>query len=163
MMEPEQNKKDFSGIQPTSTPTHPADLADKAPLRPETGRRIWLQIYLPLAIGVLVIAGLGVGAWASDFGTASAWGDVGLVIIMVQSILLGTIALAMLAGLTYGVGWLTGLLPRPMRRGEEIMARAAGLTRRASNVALKPMFTLQATWAAVKAVFRGIVSIFRSV
>src|SRR3990172_8773675 len=84
----------------------------------------WLMIYLPLIFGLFGLVGLGVLLGRSQVASASTWADAGLVLLLVVAL-----------GLWSLVGWL----PLPMERGREWFAQSAGITRRAGDLAARPV------------------------
>jgi hypothetical protein len=45
-------------------------------------RQVWLQIYLPLAGGVLLLAAAAAGLWRADLAGASAWADASAILLL---------------------------------------------------------------------------------
>ena len=127
----------------------------------ETRRQIWMQIYLPLGIGVIILAALVLWVWQAEFGSISVWADVALVIVLIPLFVLGLIALIVVAGLTYGAFWLFGWLPDPLHRLQSTIARMERGMQKGADSAVRPMLVVQAVIAMLKAAVGGIGSIFR--
>lgn len=145
----------MSGGLPPESP-----FSDKAAR--ETRRQIWLQIYLPLGMGVMILAALVFWVWQAEFGAVTVWADVALVVVLIPLFVLGLIILIVLAGLTYGVFWLFGWLPDPLHRLQSIIARVERGTQKGADGVARPMLVVQAVIAMLEAAVGSIVSIFRS-
>jgi hypothetical protein len=127
----------------------------------ETRRQIWMQVYLPLGIGVITLAALVLWVWQAEFGAVSVWADVALVVVLIPLFVLGLITLVVLAGLTYGAFWLFGWLPDPLHRLQSTIARVERGTKKGADGVARPMLVVQAVIAMLKAAVGSIVSIFR--
>ena len=127
----------------------------------ETRRQIWMQVYLPLGIGVITLAALVLWVWQAEFGAVSVWGDVALVVVLIPLFVLGLITLIVSAGLTYGAFWLFGWLPDPLHRLQSTIARVERGTQKGADGVARPMLVVQAVIAMLKAAVGSIVSIFR--
>jgi hypothetical protein len=120
-----------------------------------------MQIYLPLGMGVMILAALVFWVWQAEFGAITVWADVALVLILIPLFVLGLIALIVLAGLTYGVFWLFDWLPDPLHRLQSIIARVVRETQKGADGVARPMLVVQAVIAMLEAAVASIVSIFR--
>ena len=140
-------------IQKTEKKRHPLDDLFR--------RHVWLQIYLPILLVVLALAVLVVILWVNQQGKASVWADVSLVMLIIPTFILGLILLVILAAVTYGIFYLIGVLPDPFRRVQEIMNQVSDTAERGSKMAAKPIIVPKAAGAAVEAIFKGIISIFK--
>ena len=128
----------------------------------ETRRQIWVQIYLPLGMWVMILAALVFWVWQAGFGAVTVWADVALVVVLIPLFVLGLIILIVLAGLTYGVFWLFGWLPDPLHRLQSIIARVERGTQKGADGVARPMLVVQAVIAMLEAAVASIVSIFHS-
>ena len=128
----------------------------------ETSSQVWVQIYLPLGMGVMILAALVFWVWQAEFGAVTVWADVALVLILIPLFVLGLTALIVLVGLTYGVFWLIGWLPDPLHRLQSTIARVERGTQKGADGVVRPMLVVQAVIATLKAAGGIIVSIFRS-
>jgi len=124
----------------------------------KTRRQIWLQIYLPLGIGVLILAGFGILVFMAGFGTVSVWADVGLVLIVIPAFVIGLLIFAALIGMTYGLFRLLNILPGPIHEVHSYVERAGEVMNRGADLAVWPMITLLKVGAVLKAIWRAIVS-----
>jgi ABC-type dipeptide/oligopeptide/nickel transport system permease component len=124
-------------------------------------KNVWLQIYLPILLGVIALAILVAIIWTGQQGTASVWADVSLMMLIIPTFIIGLILLVILGGLTYGIAYLIGVLPDPFRRLQEIMNQVSASFERGSKIAAKPIIVPSAVGAAIRAIFKGIASIFK--
>jgi cell division protein FtsW (lipid II flippase) len=114
-------------------------------------RQVRLQVYLPLGLGILAVAGVGLGLWLTGVGQASVWADIGLVYLIVTGMVLLLVFLAVVIALTLGVSWLILRLPEPAQRLQEIVARIARLVRRVADRSTQPFIGVQAGWISLRA------------
>jgi hypothetical protein len=124
----------------------------------KTRRQIWLQIYLPLGIGVLILTGLVIWVLVAGFGKVSAWADIGLVLILIPAFVVGLLILAALIGMTYGLFRLLDILPDPIYKVHSSVERVGEVMSRGADLVAWPMVTLLKVGAALKAFWRAIVS-----
>lgn len=126
----------------------------------KTRRHIWLQIYLPLILGAIILAGLGIWVVLAGFGTASVWADVGLVLIIIPTFVIGLLIFAALLGITYGLFRLIGILPDPIDRVYMTVERIGEVISQGMDLVVKPVFAVRKTGAALRAVWKIIISLF---
>lgn len=126
----------------------------------KTRRHIWLQIYLPLILGAIILVGLGIWVVLAGFGTASVWADVGLVLIIIPTFVIGLLIFAALLGITYGLFRLIGILPDPIDKVYMTVERIGEVTSKGMDLAVKPVFAVRKTGAALRAVWKIIISLF---
>jgi hypothetical protein len=138
----------------------PAQDRNREKITRKTKRHIWLQIYLPMILGVIILAGLGIWVVLEGFGTASVWADVGLVLIIIPTFIIGLLVFAALIGITYGLFRLIGILPDPFDKVYMTIERVREVTSQGADLAVKPVITVQKTGAALKAVWKIIISLF---
>lgn len=125
-------------------------------------RQIWLQIYLPLFVGVLALIGLVVFLRSGGVGTASAWADASTVFLLMPVIILGLFLTLACIALSIGLGYLIGWLPGPIRKGWEVLLRVESGVRRGADVAARPMISAKGLWASMRAGVDAVTSIFRA-
>ena len=131
-------------------------------MKPETKRQIWLQIWLPFILGVLVLMGIVTGLVLTRAGTTSAWADAALVFLLLPILLVGMIVIVGIGILVYFVGKLARRVPGPLRMADDKMQQVEGIVRRVSGQMVKPFIHLPASWASVQAAVENILSIFRA-
>jgi membrane protein implicated in regulation of membrane protease activity len=132
------------------------------PMKPETKRQIWSQIWLPFIIGILIVSGIVTGLMFARVGTASAWADTAFVFLFLPLLLVGIIVIATVGALIYFVGRAMRRLPGPLRMVDARVKQAEGMARRVSGQLVKPFIVLPAGWASIQAVIDKILSIFRA-
>jgi len=132
----------------------------KHPLDESYRRKVFLQIYLPLFL-ILIAVGVLVGSlWVTESGSASAWADLSLVMLIIPALIVGLILLIFLAAFVYGIWYLIGIIPEPMRQLQDIVKKVAASTERYTNLAAKPVIIPRALSSGISAAIRGILSIF---
>jgi TRAP-type C4-dicarboxylate transport system permease small subunit len=131
------------------------------PLDDRFRKTVWWQIYLPIILFVVLFAILAAVLWSSRTGTASSWGDVSLVLLSVPAAILGLILLLILVGCAVAITYLIRFLPDPFRRLQEILDQVFETTEKVSKMVTKPVMVPSAAGAAIRAVFVGIISIFK--
>jgi hypothetical protein len=100
-------------------------------------RTVALQVYLPLGVGVIVVAlAVGLGLVAGGAGGLSAGGmaDVSTILLLLPLMLLGLIALLGFAAVVVGLERLVRWLPPRSRQVQRLAARIA---RKSEDVADK--------------------------
>jgi hypothetical protein len=125
-------------------------------------RQIWLQIYLPLFVGILGLIGLVILLRRGAVGTASAFADASTVFLLIPVIFLGLLFTLVCIALSVGLGYLIGWLPGPIRKGWEALIRVESGVRRGADLAAQPMISAKGVWASVQAVLDSVASIFRA-
>ena len=126
----------------------------------EFQKRVWLQIYLPLILIILLVGSLVAYLWVGGVGTYSGWADTALIFLLIPVLLAGLIFFAVVAGLCYGIIYLIGWLPGPSKQGQEIMRRVAFETRRVADLVVRPFFAHNAAKSAFSKAIRHLASIF---
>lgn len=122
-------------------------------------REVWLQIYLPLLIGLLLVGGLLAAAILSPTVVGvSTLADVSLVFVLAQLILMAIVPLVLIVALAVGVWALIRILPEYFRQAADVMARVADQTRRASRYARSPSLAARSLGPALWRVARGLVT-----
>ena len=134
---------------------------EKVGLRPSTRRQFRREIYLPLIIGVLLIAGLAIFLWPDD-SNPGVLADVSVVCLALPILLLGVLAVVILGIAVFATEKLIQMLPAPFRKAHRIIERLERAAKRGGDLAAKPMISTLSAWAGIKAFFRGAASIFRS-
>lgn len=119
------------------------------------------MIYLPLIAGTLALAALGVLLARAQLASASTWADAGLVLLLVMALGPALVLLALLSAIGVGLWYLIRWMPLPMQHGRRWSAESTRVTRRAADLAVKPIVTPSAVWAALAAAWRTLLSIFR--
>jgi hypothetical protein len=125
-------------------------------------RQVWLQIYLPLLVGLLALIGLVVFVRGGGIGTASVWADASTVFLLIPVIILGLLLTLVCVALSVGLGYLIGWLPGPIRKGWEGFLRVESTVRRGADMAARPMIAAKGLWASLRAGVASVTSIFRA-
>jgi len=115
-------------------------------------RAVWLQVYLPLILGAMLVVALVVlGLVTSGRGGASASGmaDVALVALLLPAMLLGVLALAAMVLLSVGVARLIGWIPDRSRIAQRIAAQAARQSDRIAGSAAQVVVVPKSAWGAL--------------
>jgi len=132
----------------------------KNPLDVSYRKVVVLQIYFHFLL-VLILVGVLVGSiWVTGSGSASVWADLSLVMLIIPAFVIGLILLIVLAAFVYGIWYLIGIIPEPMRQLQDIVKRVAASTERFTNLAAKPVIIPRALRAGISAAIKGILSIF---
>jgi hypothetical protein len=122
-------------------------------------RQVRLQIYLPLGLFTVLLAGVVAWFWIGGIGDAGVWADVGLIMLIIPGLLVGLIVLALFVALAFLIGRLIGLIPEPANRLRLIFRRVERETTRGVDLALRPLVNLSALWSAVKTIGTSLASI----
>lgn len=125
-------------------------------LSPATRRQIWLQITLPLLLGVIVLAVLGLAMYAVGFGGVSVWADVSLVLLILPLLLVGLLALVLTGAVLFALLKVRGWLLPPLRKAQTYVARAEQMTRRGMDMTARPLIVLDGIGAGFARILRGV-------
>lgn len=134
----------------------PPLLPERNPVTTQRHRRevLW-QITIPLIVVVLIfLAVAGLVAFRADSATASLWGDISLIWLIIPAFIGGLILLALLAGLAFGVIWLVRNLPPLALKAQNIFVTVGVNVRKATDLAVEPILRVQSTAAALKVLLR---------
>lgn len=134
--------------------THPAAQAAHR-------RQAWLQIYLPVAVGVLAVGALATGLWLGGIGSAGVWADVALVLLLGLGLVIGLLGLGVAVGLLVVAFWAIRALPPQAARLQQFFRQAALAVRRGADTGAAPLLTVRAAWGAAGRVAQGLASVFR--
>jgi len=124
-------------------------------------RQVILEIYLPLLVGIAVLAAVAVLLWRSGAGEASAWADASTVLLLLPLLALSLLPIAILAAVAYGVTKLIEVIPGPAHQAQSAVAQVARTTKRGTSAALRPFFSVYATAASVRRGAQVLLSIVR--
>jgi hypothetical protein len=98
-----------------------------------------------------MVAVLVVVLWGGA-GKARLWADVSLIYLTAAAGVVGLLFLVIVAGLAYGVAWLTGHIPGPSRRARDLATRIRTASRRGANGLAVPAIRAAALWASLRAI-----------
>lgn len=130
-------------------------------IRSRYRRQLWLEILIPTIGGAVIVAGLALVLARSGVGTVSAWADAALALMLIPFLLLALIPLVAIAGLAYGVGWVTGQIPAPLNRVRAAVYRARISLERGANLAVQPIIQGRSAKTAVGEALSSLVDILR--
>jgi hypothetical protein len=124
-------------------------------------RQVWLQVYLPFIGGLAVLAGVAAVLWTSGTGSASAWADASLILLLLPLILFSVIPIVLLIALIYGVSYLIKRIPVPANQAQQAIAQVGHTIQRAADQAVQPMVISKSGVFAARRVIQYFASIFR--
>jgi len=119
-------------------------------------RAVWLQVYLPLVLGVVLVAALiAVALAASGRGgaTTSGMADMALVVLLMPVMLLGMIGLVAIVLLIVGVARVIGWIPERSRIVQRIAAQASQESDRIAGRAAQVVVVPKSAWSAIGALW----------
>lgn len=123
-------------------------------------RTVWLQIYLPMLAGVLLLGGLVAWIWIAGAGSASVWADSAFALLSIPALIFGLLVLGIVGGLVYVVFLVIEKLPAPAAQLQEIFAQIAETARQVLDGVAKPMLAPKAAWASLLRAWKILGSIF---
>lgn len=124
-------------------------------------RQVRLQVYLPLGIGLLVLAGAVALLWRGQVGNASVWADTALALLLLIAIVLGLVVLLVISALVIGVWFAVRKLPEPFAQARMAVARAEHAVDQAYHKAALPMIVPKAAAHSIASGIRYLAGIFR--
>lgn len=124
-------------------------------------RQVWLQIYLPLFLGILILGLAAAGLWRGAVAGTSAWADASLILLLLPVMVVSLIPLVLLAALIYLVTLALQRLPAPAYRVQQALAEVQRRARRGGQLAAAPMVQSKAAIGALQSGIHHLTSIFR--
>jgi hypothetical protein len=112
-------------------------------------------VFVPLFLGVILVAALAVGIGMSSRGGTRLWADISLIWLIIPLIIAALIPLALLIALIWGLTRLLGLLPGWMYQVQGIFRRINAGVRQGADRVTAPILETRSRVAAVKAL-RGL-------
>lgn len=122
-------------------------------------RQVWLQIYLPLAVGVLLLAAAAAGLWRADLAGASAWADASAILLVLPVLVAALIPLVLFTGAIYLVTKLIGAIPEPAHRIQVALQDVARRAQRAQKLVTQPLGAARGLRGALRAALRRLASL----
>lgn len=123
-------------------------------------KQVWLQVYLPLALGLVLLTTLIVVLWRGPVGDASVWADTALAFLMLPVMLVGLLLLALFGALVVGVTLAVRRLPEPFEQARLAVARVEDTADQVAGKAALPVIIPSAIFHTIGAVLRYLAGIF---
>ena len=143
---------------PADTGNQPAALPDQ--LQSDHRRQTLLQIFLPLAIGVLAMLAVGVLAIlssATNYDSSLKWANISAIMLIIMSVIFFLIILVILLVLIYGIARLAQITPIYTRLAQYYVYRAATIIFTATDALVKPVVSGR-SWLASLQTFQSSLS-----
>jgi hypothetical protein len=115
-------------------------------------RQVWLQIFLPLGLLLLLLAVVSVFLWPRSPLAASAYADTALVFLILPVMLFGVIALAVVVAAIYLLVMLLRRIPEPAYQVQLALDRVKRKVSQGADLAARPFVRLSAIRAALGAI-----------
>jgi hypothetical protein len=112
------------------------------------------QILLPIVLVAILFLALIVLvniATFRDNGDVGRWAAISTMWIAIPVCIMGLVFLALLGGLVYLMGRLLGIAPRYTGKAQDFVHKLAIRIRRAADMTVKPVFTVNGFGATIKA------------
>lgn len=113
------------------------------------------QILLPIilaAILFLALVILVILATANGTGDVGRWAAISTMWIAIPTCIMGFVLLALLGGMVYLMGRLLGVAPTYTGKAQDFVHKFAIRIRRAADMAVKPIFSVNGFGATIKAI-----------
>ena len=120
-------------------------------------RQFWTQIFLPLALAIVLIIVVAVLLSISALGgtgDSAIWAAISTIWLVIPAMLFGFIFLATLVGLVYLLARALDVLPDYTLQAHYYVNRAASAIMNFSDTLTKPFIFLDSVGASLKAIFR---------
>ena len=124
-------------------------------------RQVWLQIYLPFGVGLLLLLALIAIILFAQYGDASVWADLSVVILVSAALILGFLGLTVLVAASIGVIYLIRNIQEPFDQTRQAAFQAQQAVEEASIAAAKPVIAPQAATHAFISGVRYLAGIFK--
>jgi hypothetical protein len=122
-------------------------------------RQVWLQIFLPLVLGILGVAVVAYLLAQRSVAAPSAWADASLILLLLPVLVVALLPIVLFAGLAYLAGLLIQRIPDPASRAQDALAEVARQARQAGAVAVRPMIVTQSFLAALARAIRRLAAV----
>lgn len=122
-------------------------------------RQMRIQVWLPLAVSILIILVLMILTIISAIQGSPQiewWGNISAIIVILPVLLILFIFLAITGAIVYGMTKLLNRVPDWMLRLQLIFERLSLSVRRASDSATKPVFTVNGFSSRVRAFWKSV-------
>jgi uncharacterized BrkB/YihY/UPF0761 family membrane protein len=124
-------------------------------------RQVWLEIYLPLALGLAAVAAAATMLWGSGMATARAWADASAILFILPVLAFALVPLILLVALSVGIILLIRRLPEGSQQVQSVFYRVQWAARRAADAVILPWLMIESARAAGRAGVDVLLSIFR--
>jgi hypothetical protein len=115
---------------------------------------VLLQVFLPLAIGAIVILTLSLGAAIGSFLDVSRWADISLIWLILIYLAFALVFLVFLVAMIFGVAWLLHNLPIYARQAQDLFILIRVQVGRVSDKAVEPFLRVHSFTAGLKGIRR---------
>lgn len=119
-------------------------------------REVLIQITIPLVVGVVILIALMVLAALSSAPTASRWGDISLIWLIIPTMLFGMILLILTAAVAYGVVRLIQVVPGLFRKLQDLLNTVGAMVRMIDDKLVEPSLRIHSFWAGARAARRTL-------
>ncbi len=109
------------------------------------------QIYLPLAVGLIVVVVFAVFTGLASTEGASRWADISLIFLIIPVMMVTLLFLAFTAGLIYIVVKLLQEIPVYTRQAQEMIQMVSQRVRKGTDLAVEPVLRIHGFRAALRA------------
>lgn len=113
-------------------------------------REVLLQITLPFVIGLVILLALAVFVSVAGGSNTSRWADVSIIWLIIPSMFLGLLLMVLLGALLYLLITLIRALPVFTLKIQEFLSLVYLRTKRASDLAVEPIFKIEGLLAAIR-------------
>jgi hypothetical protein len=124
-------------------------------------RQVWLEIYLPLVLGLAAVVAAAWFLWGAGVASASSWANASTILLILPILVASLIPLILLVALSVGIIFLIRRLPEVSMRMQSIMYRIQWGVRRGADASVEPWLIGDSARAAGRSGLRGLISIFR--
>jgi hypothetical protein len=119
-------------------------------------RQLWLQILLPLLVGLILILAVAVLTGIVAFGEsgdAYRWAAISTIWLVIPIMVFGLIVLAILIGIVYLLARTLKVIPPYSSQAQYYVNRGASEVKRFSDMAAKPVLFIEGIMAGLKTIF----------
>lgn len=123
----------------------------------------FLQIVLPMSIGILIILGLGVWAIvaAATGGSVRPAADVSVIFLTIPTMIAAFIFLVISAAFAYGIIWLNRNLPPYAKIVQDFFRRVQATVRMVADRLAEPVIRTEGAFSSLKALGSAIARPFK--
>ena len=129
--------------------------SDRNPVTRKRHRReVLLQITVPVSIGAIILLVLAVLVTQGGASNASVWADISLIWLIIPVLIFSLILAIFMAGITYAVVYLIGVLPYYFYQAHEWLIAFGIQVKRAGDTVVEPIIRVQAFNASLRSLGR---------
>lgn len=116
-------------------------------------KEVFWQITLPFVIGTILLLALAIAASWGAIGEVRAWGDVGIIWVILLMFIPGLLLLIVLAALVYGLTVILHRLPEFALQAQNMLQMISWRVKQGADKSVEPILRIESARASLKSIF----------